>query len=115
MAISWPSNLPELPEAEGFSEAPDSGVIRTEMDTGPAKTRRRFTATTCGIKVKYAVTQTQSLIFDSFHKTTLYGGALSFLWTNPRSGLEITVRIKGYSYSNNDTQRYLNLDLEQLP
>ncbi len=37
----WPATLPtEFPE-DGFTLQPASGVIRTQMDIGPAKTRKR--------------------------------------------------------------------------
>lgn len=113
---SWPNTLPQLPEADGYSEKMNTGVIRTDMDTGPAKVRRRFTAVTADLTVKFAITQAQSGIFDAWFVGTLYGGAITFEWTNPRTNTSETFRIKGEpSYSNQDTQLFLTLQLEKMP
>ncbi len=40
----WPPSLPQRPLAQGFSEQAPDTLIRTQMEAGPPKVRRRFTA-----------------------------------------------------------------------
>ena len=40
--ISWPARLP-LPTYDGYALEPESAVTRTDMESGPARQRRRFT------------------------------------------------------------------------
>ena len=40
--VTWPGVLP-LPTLEGYGGGPDDAVLRTEMESGPARQRKRFT------------------------------------------------------------------------
>jgi len=43
MAISWPVGIQDLVNGENFSMEFGETVLRTQMDVGPAKLRRRTT------------------------------------------------------------------------
>ncbi|MCW5698292.1 MAG: hypothetical protein KIT00_00435 [Rhodospirillales bacterium] len=78
--------------AQGFNEQAPNSVIRTQMEAGSPKVRRRFTA---GIRIldmhlRLNVDQVDTL--DTFHDSTLQGGALSFDWVLPRTGAPMTFR-----------------------
>lgn len=81
---SWPAELPQNLIVEGFSYAPQSQVIRTEMDAGPAFQRRRYTTERVQVSgailvVGLAPAQT----FLDFLNNTLNGGAEAFDWKDP--------------------------------
>lgn len=57
--VEWPNNLPKC--ATSWSEQSEDPRIRTEMDVGQPKTRRRYT----GIMRKVNVTMEISLIADT--------------------------------------------------
>ena len=41
MNITWPNTLP-LPSVEGYGLTPQEAVLRTDMESGPARQRRRL-------------------------------------------------------------------------
>lgn len=77
---AWPAALPQTLNQEGYSEAPQSGVVRTSMDSGPDFVRRRFSATTTNISGSMLLTETEWAALLTFFETTLLGGSLSFTW-----------------------------------
>ena len=82
---AWPSSLPDYVLQQGHSEALANVTSRSQMDAGPAKVRRRFTAgpRTVNAIVRLTTAQTQTL--DTFYETTLVGGSLAFDWVLPRT------------------------------
>jgi phage-related protein len=89
---TWPSSLPDKPLQQGYEEAPGDGRQRTQMDTGPAKVRRRFTATVDEFTARFHLTSTEVDTLDSFWENDLDGGTLRFDWTHPRTGLALQFR-----------------------
>lgn len=81
--INWPSSLPQFVLRDGYNRSPRSNVIRTEMDTGPAKVRRRSTFKTFTLNVTMAMDVTELNTFESFFDSNLGYGALSFNFPNP--------------------------------
>lgn len=53
---TWPASLPQHPLIKEYVEMPQSNVIRSSMAVGPAKSRRRSTATTTDAEVVYLLT-----------------------------------------------------------
>lgn len=74
----WPSSLPN-PMLEGISYAPQSNVIRTQMDAGIAKTRRRFTAVPEDVAFSLFLTAAQVQTLQDFVAVTL-ADVLPFDW-----------------------------------
>ena len=91
---AWPATLPQSPLVEGYSEETPDLVVRTSMDEGPAKIRRRFTANVRNITHNYLLTQAQVATLDTFFVTTLAGGALTFTFINPRTAATDTYRFR---------------------
>ncbi|WP_069383956.1 hypothetical protein [Halomonas caseinilytica] len=91
---TWPASLPQHPLIKEYAETPQSNVIRSQMDVGPAKTRRRSTATTTDAEVVYLLTGPQRQTFLDWLNNDIAGGALPFDWPRPRAGVE-SVLIKG--------------------
>jgi len=114
---SWPSTLPALPLRSGFSESPPDTTIRTSMDAGPAKIRRRFTANVRPISVSYLLSSAQIGYLDTFYVTTTVGGSASFTMTDPRTNSSKSFRFVAppeYSLSSGNYWN-VNLKLEQMP
>lgn len=82
---SWPGTLPSKPLEEAFKETAPNMVVRTQMDAGPAKIRRRFTAAPRPMTMQFSLTSTQVAALDTFYVTTLTGGADEFDWNDPRT------------------------------
>lgn len=93
--ILWPASLPLDPLIAGYDEtlAPGTNVLRSPMDAGPAKTRRRFTAAVRPLSISLALTRAQVAILDAFVDETLAGGALPFVFTHPRTQAPVTMRV----------------------
>jgi len=90
--VAWPASLPQSPLIAGFEEDVPETALRTEMDAGPAKLRRRFTASVRPIKYPLILTETQVATLDTFYVTTMQAGTLPFTHTHPRTGAAINAR-----------------------
>lgn len=92
MADAWPGTLPQAPDWSGYQETSPNVAIRTQMDAGPPKLRRRFTAGIRPFSMQFLLTQAQVATLDTFYQTTLTGGTEAFDWTHPRTGAAASFR-----------------------
>lgn len=92
--VDWPSDLPQVPPKDGYSEDPGDPVLRTETDVGPGISRRRFTASVISLKMNFVLSTAETVILDTFWRDTLSYGALTFNWTHPRTGEDGTFKFK---------------------
>lgn len=121
---NWPTQLPQMFEAASYGFAPQSGVIRTSMDTGPDKVRRRFSAVTKVHSGSMIVSKTdlETYFFPFFH-TTIVEGTLEFNFQDPLDDLStIAVRFvtkvgkKPYAYKQYTPETVrLAFILEEIP
>jgi hypothetical protein len=82
MAVEiWPSTLPQQPQ-KGYSESKGMNIIRSSMDAGPAKQRRR-SANPGTLDVSWILTTAQLSDLDTFIETNL-GGVKRFKFPHPR-------------------------------
>jgi len=81
--ITWPDLLPSDPLSDGFAKKPQSNVIRTAMDAGPKKARRRYTARAVNYTAKQIFNAAELKVFEQFYHTTLADGVLRFNFTDP--------------------------------
>jgi len=79
---AWPVGLPQVFRSDAYSESLTANVLRTQMDAGPVKARRRFSAVNESIRGTMLMTRTQWTALRTFYYTTL-GSALPFSWTHP--------------------------------
>jgi hypothetical protein len=70
---------------EGLQAKPNSNVIRTAMDAGPQKARRRYTASTKIFTGRIILNAEQRALFEQFYHTALADGVLRFNFTNPQT------------------------------
>ncbi|MGE0256916.1 MAG: hypothetical protein AB7N54_20005 [Alphaproteobacteria bacterium] len=88
----WPDTLPQDVLLDGYDEAFPDVMLRTQMDAGPAKVRRRFTAAVVPMQVTVPLTRTQVATLATFFNDTLEGGTLPFDWVHPRTQDAATFR-----------------------
>lgn len=67
MTITWPTTLP-LPTIEGYGVHPGEAILRTEMEAGPARQRRRFTSVPSRISVRWLFRRQQFALFEAWYR-----------------------------------------------
>ena len=115
---TWPPGLPQLVAVEGYGEAPPETAVRTTMDAGPAKVRRRTTAGIRPLSVQLDLDAAQVETLDAFYVATLEGGALAFDWVHPRTQAAASLRFvrpPAYRPQGSDAAWRTVLQLEVLP
>lgn len=90
--VTWPSTLPQTVDQSSFMEGFADVVERSQMDSGPAKVRRRFTSGIQPFQATITMTVAQTATLQTFFKTTTMGGSLAFEWTHPRTGATARMR-----------------------
>ena len=81
-AGTWPASLPQQQFLDTRDQLQESR-LRTRMDTGPPKMRRRNTASIREIVTAMVFDNEQRDTFDTFFRTVLKEGSLSFNWKDP--------------------------------
>lgn len=80
---AWPVELQQKLSVENFQYRFGNTSLRSEMDTGPAKVRARFTDAvdvyTCSVLLDFD----EVAIFKTFFKTTLNNGVNQFEFVDP--------------------------------
>ncbi len=88
---SYPSTLPQT----GFMPLTDerqANTIRTQMDSGLSKTRKRYTGVVRRITMAMVLDGDERKIFDTFYGTTINEGADRFMWTDPVNDASVHMR-----------------------
>ena len=80
---AWAATLPQELFVAGYGQSAPAVTIKSNMDAGPAKVRRRFTAGVEPVSGTMIMTAAQLATLDTFFNDTLLGGSLRFSWTKP--------------------------------
>lgn len=96
MAAIWPLVFP-CPLLSGFSGKTPNNLIRSDMDTGPAKVRRRGGAKPRQVQASYMLSREQLSILSVFVGETIADGAVCFDWPHPTLGRYVRARMVGGS------------------
>jgi len=91
---NWPTSLPSLVNSESFSMDIGDTLIKTDMDIGPSKVRRRSTRSVDNYTITMDLNQSQVLALKTFFSTTLNGGATTFYFTDPLTNIVEIFRFK---------------------
>lgn len=114
--IDWPTTLYGLILKEGFQETPPENVLRTEMDVGPAKLRRRSTAAVRKFPVQMFFSVALVAIFETFYVTTSKSGSLVFNYRSPRTKVLADHRFASVPIYTPRNQGYIvSFQLELMP
>ena len=115
----WPVSLPQSPQ-KGFVETGGVLILRTPMDSGPAKQRRRGQRPQ-GLQVTFIMTTAQTITLEAFVRDTIQGTA-RFGFIHPRLGTTVEARIVPQAEGQMYSFTYLapgywtvSLELEILP
>ena len=74
---TWPDRLP-LPTIAGYGMTPADTILRTEMESGNTRTRRRFTRTIARVTAAWVMRDDQYMIFEAWFEHRALGGAAWF-------------------------------------
>jgi hypothetical protein len=94
MTAVYPTTLPQFVLEQGYAEKFQSQTVESGMDTGPMKSRRRFSRAIREFSITLELTPQQRETFETFWLTTLRGGALPFEWVHPLTRVATTFRFK---------------------
>lgn len=84
--IAWSLALPQTINVDSFGADIGDTVLRSDMDVGPAKTRRRATKSVDVYTVLMDLTIAQYQVLYDFFDIDLNGGTTTFSFTNPLTG-----------------------------
>lgn len=111
---TWPSGL--CPLINTFKESPPDNAIRTEMDRGPAKMRRRTTANVRPVAFSMFLKPAQVQTLDDFYMNDTFSGVEPFDFQHPRTKQYVKARFTAMpQYTNRSTGYDVSIALEILP
>lgn len=87
---NWPVSLPK-PALSGYSVEPQNAVLKTQMEAGPNRYRKRYTAVPTDIKGRILLNAAQMAIFKTFYQVTINQGADWFVFDGLNTGSGFTV------------------------
>lgn len=115
----WPSTLPQELLISGHKETAAANTLRTPMDVGPAKVRRRSTAAVMPLEGQIKITKSQLETFKAFFHDDLLDGSLRFSWVLPSDGVTaVEMRFTDppeWSAAQEPDYFLLSMKLEVLP
>lgn len=118
----WPVSLPTAMRIRDLNGAFGDGMIRTQMDAGPAKQRPRSTAAPKPYSGSLIMSGTQLQTLVAFHQTTLSMGSDEFEWKDPLTGSAAMVRFTSTPrvvslapLASGAEQWQVNVDIEVMP
>lgn len=88
---AWPTSLPQTFEKTSAKIMKIDPAVRTEMEYGPFKTRRRTTLSQNVFSGTMILSFSQYETLETFYDTTLDGGTGSFEFLHPFTGDTKTV------------------------
>ena len=100
MTIAWPASLP-APSLGGYQFSPDATTIRTDMDSGPPRVRRRYASANTSVQANWTFDELQMAIFEAWFVQQAQSGAAWFS-VSIRNGMgrqTMTARIPSGTYS----------------
>ncbi len=77
MTITWPTTLP-LPTVQGYSVQPGDTILRTDMESGLARQRRKFTNVPTKVSVRWIMRRDQYAVFEGWYRWSAKEGASWF-------------------------------------
>lgn len=113
---TWPSTLPS-PSPGGYQEILPDNTIRTEMEVGPPKVRKRATSAPTQYSLSFEMDNTDVNTLETFYRTTINEGADPFTMDDPRNGTSETFRVVTAPEISALSPVYyrVNINMEKLP
>lgn len=76
---TWPTTLPPMPLRDGYEITFGNPTIRTDMESGPARVRRRSRASPDKIPLQFLLTEAQMATFRAWFDADIQQGAAWFI------------------------------------
>ncbi len=113
---TWPVSFPP-PAAGTLQESPPDNALRTSMDKGPDKIRRRTTANVRPLSFSIYLDDDQVQEMDEFYNEDTYSGSVEFDYVHPRTLANVSARFTAPpQYSHREAGLWtVNVSLEVLP
>ena len=114
----WPATLPQELNPRGHREDLPDNLIRSSVDAGPEKRRRRVTAAVRPLVGRMIMTSSQLDVLEAFFRSDIGDAALSFDFPTPRDpGATLTVVFSSPpSWTNPGGDNYdVTLEMEIQP
>ena len=86
MPETWPPTIDKKVLRGGFSQKAVENTIRSTVEAGLDKLRKRYTSPIIKMNVNMWIDFTQYESLETFYNTTLQGGVLSFTFPDPATG-----------------------------
>ncbi len=122
MAVRWPLALPQTPLYNGYKRQLPNNLIRSSMDTGSDKVRKRGRFKPEVISATYVLSSEQRNILENFVHNSIAEGAICFNWPHPELDKLVRARLKAGSSGLFDISPYstslywqVSLELEVWP
>lgn len=78
----WPQELQDL-QLLGLTQQSQEIRLRSQMEIGPAKVRRRHTGVLDRYRIPVVLSGGQRDLLEEFYRVDLLGGSLPFIWSDP--------------------------------
>lgn len=113
----WPTELPQTPLLEGFSEEiRNDATIVSDVEIGIPKKRPRYSAVPEIVNESYLLTKNQFNTFKNFFINDLAFGSEKFFKQDPLTETEKLYRfVENYSIETNGIFINLKIKLEKIP
>jgi hypothetical protein len=116
VSAAWCAVLPLEALAQPYEETDQDPTIRTAMDAGPAKVRRRYTAAVELLELSYYVADADLPVVLTWYRGELQYGAVAFVLPHPRTREAVLARLIGPPRRLRADGRWLvSLSVEVLP
>ncbi len=115
-AFPLPPQLNDCFLLGSFSEQAAPSTIRSSVEAGVPKVRRRYTSTYFNVSAAINATRDQLNILQAFYDVDLQGGALRFIFLNPTTGDDREFRfVNPYVVTPlSDKEWLISMELERL-
>jgi len=90
----WPTSLPQKPLIDGYKRVVPNNLIRSSMDTGSDKVRKRGRFKPQEISASYVLTAAQRNTLEAFVHDNIAEGAICFNWPHPELNRLVRARLK---------------------
>lgn len=113
---TWPTRF--CPMAGSFQEAPPNNIIRSTMDKGPEKVRRRTTANIRPVSFKLLLKRQDTQELDNFFTTDTLSGSMVFDFVHPRTEQLVKARfVSAPQYADRSAGKFYEvaIELEIMP
>lgn len=113
--ITWPQTFPQVMRLEGLGAKKKTNVIRTQMDAGPQKTRRRYTVSTKEFTGSVVLTEAQREYLEDWYDNVLGSGVLRFVMKDPQTLQPAEFRfLEEYDEEASDGLWIITMKLEKM-